>query len=55
MSEKEFYEKVVLDSDASIRSKIVKKTGEATKCSSKLDFFNRIKLDNNNKLKIIFE
>jgi hypothetical protein len=55
MREKEFYEKIVLDSNANIRTKIVEKTGDATKCKSKFDFFNRVKLDENNNLKIVFE
>ena len=55
MTEYEFYDKIVLDENANIKTVIVEQTGNITKCKSKYDFFKRIKLDENNNLKIIFE
>ena len=55
MNAKEFYNKIVLDENANIKTVVVAQTGTVTKSTSKYDFFNRIQLDINNNLKIIFE
>ena len=55
MNEFEFYNKIVIDGESNIKTVTVPKTGNITNCKSKYDFFKRIKLDENNKLKITFE
>ena len=54
MNAKEFYNKIVLDENANIKTVVVAQTGTVTKSTSKYDFFI-IQLDINNNLKIIFE
>jgi len=55
MSEKEFYNKIRLDENGKLITVVNTKTNIDTKVGNRYSFFKKIKLDDTNRIKIVFE
>lgn len=55
MSAKEFYQKVRMDQDAKVIVCVKAKSGSDSRAGSMYGFFNKIRLDDNDRLKIVIE